>query len=74
MKKLLIVSVVILFAGCSLDKQFVTSINQYLDVILPEYKEYVKEDIDISDDTKRIRTQTADRLDSLVSNAAKEGE
>jgi hypothetical protein len=68
MKKMLVVAV-LLVGSCSLNHQFVKSVDSCNSLILPEYKEYVAKDTSISDDTKRIRIRTADELNSMVKEA-----
>ncbi len=58
-------------AGCAVNQEFVRSVDGYTRVILPDYKEYVEKDPALSEDTRRIRIQTADRFQELV-DAAKE--
>lgn len=70
-KRLLVVSAAILLSGCSLNKQFVRSVDDYTKVILPEYRTYVQSDSTLDEDTKRIRSQTADRFQLLVDDAKK---
>jgi len=63
----------LLCLGCSsLDRAFVRSVNGYANVILPEYREYIQKDSSLSDDTRRIRTQTADKFRQLIDEAVKE--
>lgn len=59
-----------LTTGC-LNKQFVKAVDGYTQVILPEYKAYVDGDKTITDETKRIRKQTAEKLQDLVDEASK---
>jgi len=72
MRKLLVsVAVLGLVAGCSLNVQFVRSVDEYTKVILPEYRTYVQKDTTLDEDTKRIRSQTADRFQLLIDDAKK---
>lgn len=73
MKKILILLVVVSVSGCSLNRQFVKAVNGFTTTILPEYKEYIKKDSSLDEDTKRIRTQSADKLQEII-NSAKEEE
>jgi len=57
--------------GCSVNKQFVGAVDGYSQVILPEYKSYIQKDSTLSQDTKRIRTQSADKFQALVDHAKK---
>lgn len=61
-----------LLTGCTLNQAFVKSVSDYTDTILPEYREYVESDTTLSDDTRRIRKQTADKFQALVDDAMKE--
>lgn len=63
-----IVILVLLFLNC-LDRVFVQGIESYTDVIIPEYKRYVEQDLRLSPDTKRIRKQSADKLQELIDEA-----
>ena len=71
MKRVLAVATVILFSGCSLNMQFVKSVDEYSKVILPEYRAYVQSDSALDSDTQRIRSQTADRFQMLIDDALK---
>ena len=72
MRRLVLLVVAIgLLSGCSLNKQFVRSVDDYTKVILPEYRAYVQSDSSLGEDTKRIRSQTADRFQMLVNDAKK---
>lgn len=72
MRRLLVsVAVLGLVAGCSLNRQFVRSVDEYTKVILPEYRTYVQKDTTLDEDTKRIRSQTADRFQLLIDDAKK---
>jgi hypothetical protein len=73
MKKILIVLVIGLFCfGCSISDEFVKGIDGYSSVILPEYKDYVENDNTLSEDSKRIRKQTADSFQNLIDESKKE--
>lgn len=71
-KALVAVTFVVLFAGCSLNKAFVKSVNDYTQTILPEYKQYIEKDPGLDEDTKRIRLQTAQKFQELIDDAVKE--
>lgn len=71
-KALVAITCVVLFTGCSLNKAFVKSVNDYTVTILPEYKEYIENDPNLDKDTKRIRKQTADKFQALVNDAMEE--
>jgi len=72
MRKLLVsIAALGLIAGCSLQMQFVKSVDEYTRVILPEYRTYVQKDTTLDEDTKRIRAQTADRFQMLIDDAKK---
>lgn len=69
----LIIFLCIVINGCSnLNKQFVGSVDGYTQVILPEYEEYVENDPNLIEDTKRIRIQTANEFQALVDEAKEE--
>lgn len=70
MKKLIVI--LCLFACCSLDKQFAKSVNDLTQTILPEYKEYIENDSTLNKDSKRIRKQSADKLEEILDEAMKE--
>lgn len=72
MRKLLILSCFLPMLGC-LNRAFVKAVDGYTTVILPEYKEYVVKDTTLDEDTKRIRTQSADKFQELVDDAKKDG-
>lgn len=59
-------------SSCTLNQAFVKSISDYTDTILPEYKEYIEKDTTLTEDTKRIRKQTADKFQALVNDAMEE--
>ena len=65
----LLVVVTALAGGCGVNKEFVKAVDGYAKVILPEYKNYVASDPALSEDTKRIRVQTADKFQELVNEA-----
>lgn len=73
MKKILLVLLVITFiAGCKgLNEDFVRGVDGYTKVILPPYKNYIKNDTKLDADSKRIRIQTADKFQQLVDEAKK---
>jgi outer membrane biogenesis lipoprotein LolB len=73
MRVVLAVVACALLAGCSLNMQFVNAVDGYTGVLLPEYKIYISKDSTLNDDTKRIRTQTADKFQELVNEAKKNG-
>jgi hypothetical protein len=60
---------VFVVGGCSVNKEFVKGVDGYTKVILPEYKDYVASDPALSENTKRIRVQTADKFQELVNEA-----
>jgi len=66
---ILVVLASILIAGCSVNKEFVMAVDGYSKVILPEYKDYIANDPNLSERTKQIRMQTADKLQKLVDEA-----
>ena len=79
MKKVLLIAVLIvavlgMCAGCTANKQFVDGVDGYTKVVLPEYKAYVQADPKLDADSKRIRVQTADKLQALVDEAKKQNE
>jgi PBP1b-binding outer membrane lipoprotein LpoB len=57
------------FAGCSCNKAFVTGVDDYANTILPDYRAYVQNDESITEDSKRIRIQTADSFRALIDEA-----
>jgi len=63
-----IVILALLFLSC-IDKTFVQGVDSYTRVIIPEYKQYVDWDLRLSPDTKRIRKQSADKLQELIDEA-----
>ena len=69
---ILLVFASVLVAGCSVNHEFVKAVDGYTKVILPEYKDYITSDPDLSEDTKRIRIQTADKFQELVDEAKEE--
>ncbi len=54
------------FVGCCYNKAFVAGVDNYADTILPDYRAYVNGDDSISEDSKRIRLQTADMFRALI--------
>jgi hypothetical protein len=72
MKGLIVVMVVMMstvLCGCATDQGFVKAVDGYTKVILPEYKGYIQSDQNLSEDSKRIRLQTADKFQQLVDEA-----
>jgi hypothetical protein len=70
MKKcIFMILLVFVVGGCSVNKEFVKGVDGYTKVILPEYKDYVASDPALSENTKRIRVQTADKFQELVNEA-----
>jgi hypothetical protein len=65
---------VFLFSGCALNKEFVKAVDGYAHTFIPEYKTYIANDPNLDDETKRIRTQSADKFLETVTNAVKEVE
>lgn len=61
-----------LVGGCSVNQEFVKAVDGYTKVILPEYKDYITNDPELSKNTKRIRMQTADKFQELVVEEKKE--
>lgn len=70
MLKLLLIIVVLSICSCgSINQQFINSVDSYTKTILPEYKEYVKNDPSLDTTTQRIRIQTANTFQALVDSA-----
>ncbi|MDD3581272.1 MAG: hypothetical protein PHW74_09655 [Desulfobacca sp.] len=59
----------LLLGGCSVNQDFVRGVDGYTKVILPEYKNYIEKDPNLSPDTKRIRLQSAAKFQQLVDDA-----
>ena len=75
MKRILAILVICLFCfGCSINAEFVKGVDEYSTVILPEYKDYVDKDDTLSEDSKRIRKQTADSFQKLIDGSKKSEE
>lgn len=74
MRKLLVPVILLSISlqGCSLNKQFVQAINHYATTCIPEYKLYVMSDSTLSEDSKRIRLQSAEKFLETVSRAVEE--
>lgn len=68
-KCIFMILLVFVVGGCSVNKEFVRSVDGYTKVILPEYKDYISNDTNLNEDTKRIRLQTADKFQELVNEA-----
>ena len=68
-KCIFMILLVFVVAGCSVNKEFVKGVDGYAKVILPEYKDYISNDTNLNEDTKRIRLQTADKFQELVNEA-----
>ena len=69
---LLLIGLVGGLCGCSLNRDFVKATDDYAQVILPRYVEYVEKDETLDADSKRIRTQTAERFQMLIDEAKKQ--
>lgn len=60
------------FVGCaSLDKVTMGVVDKDLQLILPEYKNYVQNDPVLEDSEKEDRLRLADELDKLVKESLK---
>lgn len=71
----LLVFVLVAVAGCSnLNQQFVSSVDAACGQILPEYMSYVSHDAGLDDQSKAIRTRTAQLLRTLIDEAKKSAE
>jgi hypothetical protein len=60
---------VAVLSGCAADGAFERAVDGYAEAILPEYRAYVAEDEGLSEASKRIRLQTADRFEALIDAA-----
>jgi len=60
---------IVSFSGCALNQSFVLSVSNYTDTILPEYRKYIEKDTSLTENSKRIRKQTADKFQELVDDA-----
>jgi hypothetical protein len=70
MRKLIAVLVIAAFAGgCGLNRQFVNAVDSYVTVILPEYRDYVRADPNLSEESRRQRIRTANLFEKLVEEA-----
>ncbi len=58
-------------AGLNARREFAKGAEVYTLQILPEYKDYIANDLKLEEDTKRIRTQTADEFDRYIQNGVK---
>jgi len=56
-------------AGCTIEQQFVKTIDATWDVICPEYVEYVKNDPNLDDASKDTRLRTAELMGKLITEA-----
>lgn len=68
-KCIFMILLVFVVGGCSVNKEFVKGVDGYTKVILPEYKDYISNDTNLNEDTKRIRLQSADKFQELVNEA-----
>jgi len=68
-KCIFMILLIFVVGGCSVNKEFVKAVDGYTKVILPEYKDYISNDTNLNEDTKRIRLQTADKFQELVNEA-----
>ena len=59
----------VLVGCCSVNQDFVRAVHGYTRVMLPEYQGYVKQDPQLSPETKRIRLQAAAKFQQLVDEA-----
>jgi len=66
MKKTYILLIFLFCFGCGINSEFVKGVDGYSSIILPEYKDYVENDNTLSEDSKRIRKQTADSFQKLI--------
>ena len=49
-----------------MNKTLIQGVESCTDVIIPEYRTYIENDTSLDTMTKRIRVQTADKLNSLI--------
>lgn len=63
------IAIVLVLSVNYLDRTFVQGVESYTNLIIPEYKRYVEQDLKLSPDTKRIRKQSADKLQELINKA-----
>lgn len=69
MRKLTILSIsCLLFVNC-VSKVFLQGVDSCTEVIIPEYRAYIKNDVTLDSTTKRIRVQTIDKLEELIEAA-----
>ena len=68
-KCIFMILLIFVVGGCSVNKEFVKAVDGYTKVILPEYKDYISNDTNLNENTKRIRLQTADKFQELVNEA-----
>jgi hypothetical protein len=66
----LLLSLCLLSTACTPNQVFVRAVRQHTEVILPEYKAYVLEDSDLSDQSKAIRVEGANELSALIEEAS----
>ena len=70
MRKIVYVVVLALcVAGCTVDQQFVASVDSAWQVIGPRYVDYVDADPALDDQSKETRVRTAELLTRLIEEA-----
>jgi len=69
MKRIIVVVSILSLVSCSSNRSFIKAVDSYTRVILPEYRNYVKNDQNLDSDSKRIRIQTAEQFQKLVNQA-----
>ena len=76
MKKLMRVPIVLiclsLSACCSVNAAFVKGVDSGTSVILPRYVDYIKNDANLDEDSKKERIRTVDKLRELIEEAKKQ--
>lgn len=64
-----VVVLAVCLAGCTVDQQFVQSVDSAWDVIGPRYVDYVQADATLDDQSKETRIRTAELLTRLIEEA-----
>jgi hypothetical protein len=67
----LVLSVVLLVSGCSVNSQFVSAVDESWKVIGPRYVEYITADSKLDNESKATRIRTATLLTETIAEAKK---
>lgn len=62
-------AICVAFAGCGINRKFVTAVDKSSKPILEEYSDYVKNDQNLSEDDKKYRRWNVEGFRNLIQEA-----